>query len=218
MSCLKNWTPSKNLVSAIRDIYLGNSTKLDLNKFSAEDWKQANANSEYFQILYEKPTKDNVIKMIDKLNICYDIEDLCSFGNISFVLWDWRNLTINICYIIENNIQFNEVFSKEAEASAATCVPLNFKDILSPVNEMYFKEWQGDTSIEVGGMLVNLCDHLGVKIETIAESPSEWDIKESEFADFVKYNQQTMKKILKSFARLFSKPMSEWYPKDEWWS
>lgn len=210
-----NWTPSKNLVAAIRDVYLGNTDKLDLNNVSAEDWRQANSQSDAFENLYQKPTKDNAIKIID-LNLILDIEDICSFGNISFVLWDWRNLTINVNYIIENNIKFNEVFSKETTGSETTCVPLNFQDILSPVSELYFENWQRDDSIEAGGVLVNLCDHLGVKIETIAESPSEWDIEEFEFANYAKTADD--KKILKSFARLFNKPMSQWYPKDEWWN
>jgi hypothetical protein len=231
-SAKNTWVPSKEFLAAVRECYLINKP-IDLTKFSAEDWTQAVAYTEMAEKLRGKnPSRQEVKDFIYALFNCginFDLESLCAFGNLSFVL-DFNAHSIEalnsaVNYIIENGMQKNGMVIEDhvtnyKEAAAS----LNFEDILRPFSEEYFENWQGADSITAGALLVMICDHYAYQldgkqeglylIEPLAESPKEWNVKEYEFAEFARLGSDK-EALLKKFARLFNKPMQEWYLKED---
>jgi hypothetical protein len=119
-----------------------------------------------------------------------------------------QELNSAVAFIIENQIPMNEMMGQDFAS-------IDFQSILE-FFQIYFEVWEKGDSIDAGAVLVSLCDYLGVRVEPLAESPKEWKIPEYEFAEYAKEN----KKALKNFARLISKPMSEWNPLEplpQWW-
>jgi hypothetical protein len=212
LPCAKEtWVPSKEFIAAVRDCYINNQP-IDLTKITAEDWTQAVAYSEKTEKLRSKHlTKKDVANFMHDISSReIDLESLCSFENLSFVLNQnsLQELNSAVNFIIENQIPMNEMMSCDDIA------PICYSSILPFFYYEYFEKWEKGDSIDAGAILVSLCDYLEVKIEKFSESPKEWKIPEYEFAEYAKENKQALKK----FARLFSKPMSEWYPREEqWW-
>lgn len=211
----KNWVPSKNLMDAILKVYQG-SNKLDLTNVSAADWKQAYAYTEFFEGLYENPSKENVVNLIYELNrlgVNIDAESLYSFGNISFVvdhnLYNLAELTNSLRYIIDNKVPMNEAIATYSK----NCEPIDFQNLLNSISENWFECWSGENSVLAGALFVDLCDYLNIQIEPIDESIADWDVEEFEVECIAENNKESLKK----FARLFSKPMKKWYPKNNWY-
>jgi hypothetical protein len=214
-SAENTWVPSKQFMAAVRDCYF-NGQPIDLTKFNAEDWTQAVAYSEStekLRRLIESNTVSEFIYDLWNAGVEIDLESLCSFGNLSFVIdskmYDAKELNSAITFIIENKISMNQM--RWPHCSKNGPVDVNFKDILEAFSYRWFEDWRSRDSIDAGALLVSLCDYLGVKVEPIAESPKEWNIEEYQFAEYPRENKESLKK----FARLFSKPMNTWYSQ-EW--
>jgi hypothetical protein len=222
LPCAKEtWVPSKEFIAAVRDCYINNQP-IDLTKITAEDWTQAVAYSEKTEKLRSSQlNKKYVADFMCDMSIFFgtkiDIESLCSFGNLSFVLLSCNSekpdclqeLNSAVAFIIENQIPMNEMMGQDFAS-------IDFQSILEFFTYNYFEVWEKGDSIDAGAILVSLCDYLGVRVEPLAKSPREWNVPEHEFPEYAKENKQTLKK----FARLFSKPMSEWYPREplpQWW-
>lgn len=211
-----DWVPSKEFMAAIRGCY-NNGQSIDLTRFNAQDWIQAVAFSENAENLRQLIVKtSDVSEFIHDLNeagVNIDLESLCSFGNLSFVIdskiHDTKELNSAITFIIENKIPMNQMYWPHMGGP----VDIKFNYILDPFSYRWLENWRSGDSIDAGALLVSLCDYLGVKVEPIAESPKEWNIEEIEFAEYAKENKESLKK----FARLFSKPMNQWYS-EEWCS
>ena len=175
----------------------------DWNKFAEEFEVKAFPPGDYD--LTNNPSKEEIFDFAYEATGYYefDEETICSFGNLSLVLMtntDFAN------FIIENKIEFKEFIREPYKRSSIE--QIEFSDVLYHFNGS-FENWQTDTSIIDGSLLVSLCDYLGIKIETIGETPAKWNVPEYEFEEF------ESKDDLEKFARLFSKPMNKWYG-DRW--
>ena len=227
LPCAKEtWVPSKEFIAAVRDCYINDQPPIDLTKITAEDWTQAVAYSEKTEKLRsghltQKDIADFMCDMSTFFGTKIDLESLCSFGNLSFVLLSCNSkkpdclqeLNSAVSFIIENQIPMNEMMGHKGFTS------INFQSILEFFTQNYFEVWERGDSIEAGAIMLSLCDYLRdgryafITVEPLAESPKEWNVPEYEFVEYAKEN----KRLLQKFARLFSKPMSEWYPREPQW-
>lgn len=162
------------------------------------------------KLLTNNPSKEDIFDFVYEATGYYkfDEETICSFGNLSLALMVNSDFAE---FIIENNVSFKEFVRYKLDDRGIDVLPIEqikFSDILYHFNGS-FENWQTDTSISDGSLLVSLCDYLGVKVETIEETPVNWSVPEYEFEEFEN------KDDLKKFARLFSKPMNKWYG-DRW--
>lgn len=161
----------------------------------------------------DDPTKNDVLYFMKNwlyYEDGFDNKILCSFGLVDLpILNNITNpseLVETIKYIIKNKVKFTGLYDLEK----AKITKITFDKLLEPISAEYFENW-ADASIEVGCWFVRLCDYLGVKVKTLSNSPSDWDVEESEFEEYV--NDKKTKDELKDFARLFKKPIKSWYPR-----
>jgi hypothetical protein len=166
------------------------------------------------KLLTNNPSKEDIFDFVyEAIGFHeFDAETICSFGNLSLALMsDYRAAN----FIIENKVSFKEFVRYKLDGKeyvkGIDVLPMEqikFSDILFHFKGS-FEDWQTDTSILDGSLLVSLCDYLDVKVETIDETPASWSVPEYEFEEFE--NREHLKK----FSRLFSKPMNKWYG-DRW--
>lgn len=79
------------------------------------------------------------------------------------------------------------------------------KDIFEFARPQHWQDW-----IPSAAELVDLCDYLGINVEPLDKSPSDWGVCEYDMESLSrKHNEEDCKK----FARLFSKHPAEWFSK-----
>lgn len=155
-----------------------------------------------------------------------DIKIRCQFKNlaIAFQHQAWQiaggeepELSKVVDYIIKNKVKFNEFVRYtmkdglyETGRKILPFSKIKFDDVLYHFNE-HFQCWHTEYSIDAGAALVRLCDYFGIKVKPLDKTPADWSVEEFEFEEFA--DSAENKKKLKEFARLFSKPMNQWYSK-----
>jgi hypothetical protein len=204
-----------NVLNALKDSYI-NNTPLDATKFSPQEWKEFGETFDFYDVYGDirpgfeslNPSKEEIFDLLHDALPYYEFDEevICSFGNLSLALMANTNGDIRISdYIRKNKIKFNEfVRFEEKSIEVLPISELKFSDVEYHFHGE-FESWETDTSIFVGDSLVKLCDYLEVKVEPLSESPKDWHIPEYEFEEF--------DGDLDDFARLFSKPIDQWYGK-----
>ena len=203
-------TNMNTVLKILSDCYTNNKL-FDRKLISQEEWENL---KEELDINDDVLSKQDIFDCIYEATGFYDFDEetICSFGNLSLALMVNSDFAE---FIIENEVKFKEFVRYKLDDKGTVrgidVLPIEqikFSDILFHFNG-HFENWDTDTSILAGSLLVSLCDYLNVKIETIDETPANWHIPEYEFEEF------ESKDDLKRFSRLFSKPMNKWYG-DRW--
>lgn len=201
-----------NFLQVLSDCYTNNKF-FDRNLISPEEWKK------FTEELYVNDevlglSKKDIFDCLYEAVYFYDFDEqtICSFENLSLILMANCNFAN---FIISNKVTIKEFVrhkrTKDESLMVIDVLPIeeiNFSDILEYFNSS-FECWNAGVSIIEGSLLVSLCDYLNVKIDTIDETPMNWNVPEYEFEEF------ESKDDLKKFSRLFSKPMNKWYG-DRW--
>lgn len=211
-----------NVLNALSESYTSNKPLFIIEalfneKFSQQEWQEF---TKRFDCKYlnefECLNKEEIFDIIYDATSHYgfDQKTICSFGNLSLALMQMNYRTEEISnYIIENNIKFSEIIRFEKKGNLAHQMyfypisELKYSDIYEHFNYA-FENWRNEHSIFEGSSLVKLCDYFGINVETEDESPANWEVAKNEFVGFrAKYGNDE----LNNFARLFSKPIDQWY-------
>lgn len=210
-----------NVFCNLCDCY-GENKPFDIKNFSQ---KEHDSFKEMFDLekddsLFNNPSRktifDFLYEAVDNLEDDYLLA-VCSTKNLSLVLSPATGLLHQpaLNFILNNKEKFEEfiryTIDKDGFVKNTEVLPikdLKFKD-LEFVFQPHFESWEQTSSVNAGAVLVDMCDCFGLKIDFLDKSPKDWDIEECEFEEIAEYNKDNLKK----FARLFSKPINEWYGK-----
>ena len=146
---------------------------------------------------------DFIYEAVDWAEIPF--ETICRFENLSLAFTSGINKEA-VERIIKYKIEFNEFIRDNRVLPISK---LKFSDIDYHLSGS-FENWQTNTSILDGCYAVRLCDYLRVKVKPVEKTPANWSVEGYEFEEFA---EKHGKEKLKDFARLFSKPMNNWYGK-----
>lgn len=197
-----------NVIKELGKFYSGQTKTIKLSKKAMSDLEHTiltdfepwDAATDFFvSISTNKPSKEKILGFMLETGIGYNIQDLAEFKDLHILLVSSsQNLIHTTKFILKNNIK-----DLTFEGRKPT-----FKDLEEIFSDSYFEDWRSEESIKGGSLLVQLCDHLKIKVKTLANSPKNWDIEESEFSE----EYQGSKQDLINFSRLFKKPIDKWYP------
>lgn len=206
-----------NVIKALSNSYV-NNIPLDTSSFSQEDWDQFKEEFDFIDDTCQvrpgfeslNPSNEEIFDLLfDATNYYeFDSETICSFKNLGLALMCMTHDDVAE-YIIANNVKFDEFIRFDDKLKVLPISELKFSDVEHHF-KIFFEDWRTDDSIFAGSLLVRLCDNLGIKIEPYERTPKDWNIPEYEFKEFYEEHGD---KPLREFARLFNKPMSQWYAK-----
>lgn len=231
-----NYTPTKEFIVELSKVYTGEKEKFDLTKITANEYKNLLALDENFDKLEHNLTREDIREFLDCFinyipyhptddNIGYIpnlIEEICLFKDLNivfkFCLYNVNDLKKAIEHIKKKNITFVEddtTLPVKDLDHFNNRVEKIYDKYVEMLNVGYFQDWRGEDSITAGGLFVELCDYLGLKVKSIDKTPMDWNIQEFVFQEY--YTDHNDKHLLKNFARLFSRHPSCWYG-EPWWN
>ncbi len=213
-----------DVLKFIKDCYINDKTlfvaeALVDKKFSLTEWQNTTGDTD---VLSTVLTKKKIIDIImnEPCDFFIHEEFIFSLGNLSLI-WDMTlDGGVGVFTsedIIEKKVKIREFhkhpdneghLGETTEIEIYPISELKFNDIFEYFRPNYDLMWAWFHTI-------NFCDHLGIKLKTIGESPADFNVEEIEFQEFYEDNKprsspQELKEIFFQVSRLFRKPIEHW--------